>query len=100
MTDFGANYSHVLKEVFVDNLIHQYCLLHLNKLIVNDFPKNTAFAEELLKYRLSSISYNHEKEIEMLRKLQLEEREIILNKEVHKSRIKRQETIFTDLYMI
>ncbi|MDF1533161.1 MAG: hypothetical protein P1P69_01490 [Methanosarcinaceae archaeon] len=41
VTDFHSSYLSILKEVFGDNLIHQYCLLHLNKLIVNDFPKKT-----------------------------------------------------------
>ncbi len=91
VTDFGTSYPKVLKEVFGDNLIHQYCLLHLNKLIVKDFPKKTTIAQELLKYRLLNIFYNREKEIEMLSKLELEEREILLiqNKEAYKSWIKK-----------
>jgi hypothetical protein len=80
VTDFGTSYPKVLKEVFGENLIHQYCLMHLNKLIVNDFPKKTTIAQELLKYRLLNIFYNREKEIEMLLKLELKEREIIQNK--------------------
>jgi hypothetical protein len=55
VTDFGTSYPKVLKEVFGDKLLHQYCLLHLNKLIVNDFPKKTTIAQELLKYRLLNI---------------------------------------------
>ncbi len=94
VTDFGASYPEVLKEVFGDNLIHQCCLLHLNKLVVNDFPKNTTIAEELLKYRLLNIFYNREKEIEMLRRLELKEREIIRNKEVYKSWIKKAKNDF------
>ncbi|NOR46523.1 MAG: ISNCY family transposase, partial [Methanosarcinaceae archaeon] len=50
VTDFYSSYPSILKEVFGDNLIHQYCLFHLNKLIVKDFPKNTTIAQELLKY--------------------------------------------------
>src|SRR3990170_2770268 len=94
VTDFGTSYPKILKEVFGDNLIHQYCLLHLNKLIVSDFPKNTTVAQELLKYRLLNIFYNREKEIEMLRQLELEEREIIQNKEVYKSWIKKAKNDF------
>ena len=94
VTDFGTSYPKILKEVFGDNLIHQYCLLHLNKLIVSDFPKNTTIAQELLKYRLLNIFYNREKEIEMLRQLGLEEREIIKNKEVYKSWIKKAKNDF------
>lgn len=94
VTDFGTSYPKILKEVFGDNLIHQYCLLHLNKLIVSDFPKNTTIAQELLKYRLLNIFYNREKEIEMLRQLELEEREIIQNKEIFKSWIKKAKNDF------
>lgn len=94
VTDFGTSYPKILKEVFGDNLIHQYCLLHLNKLIVGDFPKNTTIAMELLKYRLLNIFYNREKEIEMLRQLELEEREIIKNKETYKSWIKKAKNNF------
>jgi hypothetical protein len=94
VTDFGTSYPKILKEVFGDNLIHQYCLLHLNKLVVNDFPKNTSIAQELQKYRLLNIFYNREKEIEMLSKLELEEREIIQNKETYKLWIKKAKNDF------
>jgi transposase-like protein len=89
VTDFYASYPSILKEVFGDNLIHQYCLLHLNKLIVNDFSKNTTIAQELLKYRLLNIFYNRETEIEMLRKLELEEKQIIQDEKAYKSWIKK-----------
>jgi len=88
VTDFYSSYPPVLKEVFGDNLIHQYCLLHLNKLVVKDFPRHTSIAQELLKYRLLNIFYNREKEIEMLRKLELEEIEIIQDENAYKSWIK------------
>lgn len=94
VTDFGTSYPKILKEVFGDNLIHQYCLLHLNKLIVKDFPKNTTIAQELSKYRLLNIFYNREKEIEMLSKLELEEREIIQSKEAYKLWIKKAKNDF------
>ncbi len=94
VTDFGTSYPKILKEVFGDNLLHQYCLLHLNKLIVNDFPKNTTMAQELLKYRLLNIFYNREKEIELLRQLELKEREIIQNEDVYKAWIKKAKNEF------
>jgi transposase-like protein/bifunctional DNA-binding transcriptional regulator/antitoxin component of YhaV-PrlF toxin-antitoxin module len=94
VTDFYSSYPSILKEVFGDNLIHQYCLFHLNKLIVNDFPKNTTIAQELLKYRLLNIFYNREKEIEMLRKLELDEIEIIRNEEAYKLWIKKAKKTF------
>ena len=94
VTDFGTSYPKVLKEVFGDKLLHQYCLLHLNKLIVNDFPKKTTMAQELLKYRLLNIFYNREKEIERLRQLEAEEGEIIQNEDVYKAWIKKAKNEF------
>src|SRR5659263_138118 len=52
VTDFDNTYPEILKEVFGDNLVHQYCLMHLNKLVVHDFPRNTTIEQELLKYRI------------------------------------------------
>lgn len=94
VTDFGTSYPKVLKEVFGDKLLHQYCLLHLNKLIVKDFPKKTTMAQELIKYRLLNIFYNREKEIKMLRELELKEKEIIQNEEVYKAWIKKAKNEF------
>ncbi|HEQ78084.1 MAG TPA: hypothetical protein ENI78_00470, partial [Euryarchaeota archaeon] len=39
VTDLYSSYPSVFEEFFGDNLVHQLCLLHLNKLIVQDFPK-------------------------------------------------------------
>src|SRR3990172_4507545 len=94
VTDFGTSYPSVLKEIFGDKLLHQYCLLHLNKLLVKDFPKKTTMAQELIKYRLLNIFYNREKEIEMLRQLELKEREIIQNEDVYKAWIKKAKNEF------
>jgi hypothetical protein len=32
------------------SLILQFCLLHLNKFIVRDFPRKTTIEQELIKY--------------------------------------------------
>ena len=34
VTDFDKRYPEILREVFGDKLVHQYCLMHLNKLVV------------------------------------------------------------------
>lgn len=94
VTDFGTSYPNILKEIFGDKLLHQYCLFHLNKLVVKDFPRRTTIAQELLKYRLLNIFYNREKEIKMLVDLELKEREIIQNKEVYKLWIKKAKNDF------
>jgi hypothetical protein len=80
VTDFDTRYPDILKEVFGDKLVHQYCLMHLNKLIVNDFPKKTTIEQELLKYRLLNIFYNRENEIKFLEKL-LSEKLSVTNNE-------------------
>jgi hypothetical protein len=66
VTDLYRGYSDVFKRVFGDKVIHQFCLLHLNKLIVNDFPRKTSIEQELIKYRLLNIFFNRELEIEFL----------------------------------
>jgi hypothetical protein len=73
VTDFDKRYPDTLKEVFGEKLVHQYCLMHLNKLIVSDFPRKTTIEQELLKYRLLNIFYNRESEIKFLEELQSEE---------------------------
>ncbi|WP_292391779.1 ISNCY family transposase [Methanosarcina sp. UBA5] len=83
VTDFDKRYPDILKEVFGDKLVHQYCLMHLNKLIVSDFPKKSTIEQELLKYRLLNIFYNRENEIKFLEELLSEELYVINNEEKH-----------------
>jgi hypothetical protein len=67
VTDLYPSYPGILEEFFGDNVIHQLCLLHLNKRIVNDFPRNTTIEQELMKYRLLNMFYNRDAEIEVLK---------------------------------
>ncbi|MDQ1276819.1 MAG: hypothetical protein QG610_2397 [Euryarchaeota archaeon] len=83
VTDFDKRYPDVLREVFGEKLVHQYCLMHLNKLIVSDFSKKTTIEQELLKYRLLNIFYNRENEIKFLEELLSEELNVIMNEEKH-----------------
>jgi hypothetical protein len=66
VTDLYRGYTGIFEELFGNKATHQLCLLHLNKLIVSDFPKNTAIEQELIKYQLLNIFYNRELEIEFL----------------------------------
>ena len=77
VTDFDNTYPGILKNVFGDKLVHQYCLMHLNKLVVLDFPRKTTIEQELLKYRMLNIFYNREKEIKFLEKLLPDELNLI-----------------------
>jgi transposase-like protein len=74
VTDLYRGYSDIFKRVFGNRVIHQFCLLHLNKLIVGDFPRKTSIEQELLKYRMLNIFYNRELEIDFLSSLIEEER--------------------------
>jgi len=74
VTDLYPSYPGVFREFFGENLIHQYCLMHLNKLIVRDFPTNTTIEQELMKYRMLNIFYNRDAEIKFLLGMVEEER--------------------------
>jgi len=97
ITDFDSRYSEILKEVFGEKLVHQYCLMHLDKLIVNDFPRKTTIEQELLKYRLLNIFYNREIEIKFLEELLSEELYVIQNEKRHKEWIKTAKKEFYQL---
>jgi len=58
VTDSYPSFPGVFEKFFGENLIHQYCLMHLDKLIVADFPNNTTIEQELMKYRMLNIFYN------------------------------------------
>ncbi|HWR24723.1 MAG TPA: ISNCY family transposase [Methanosarcina sp.] len=94
VTDFDKRYPDILKEVFGDNLIHQYCLMHLNKLVVRDFPRKTTIKQELLKYRILNIFYNREKEIEFLEELLCEESRFINDEKTYVEWIKNAKKQF------
>jgi hypothetical protein len=96
VTDFDPRYPEILKEVFGEKLVHQYCLMHLNKLVVNDFPRKTTIEQELLKYRLLNIFYNRESEIKFLEKLRFEEPNISKNEKEHKEWIKKAKREFDE----
>ncbi|AKB50747.1 Mobile element protein [Methanosarcina barkeri str. Wiesmoor] len=98
VTDFDKRYPEILKEIFGDKLVHQYCLMQLNKLIVSDFPKKITIEQKLLKYRLLNIFYSRENEIKFLEKLRFKEVEVINNEEKHLEWVKKaknEKTKFT-----
>lgn len=75
VTDLYSSYPEVFEEFFGE-LVHQLCLLHLNKRIVNDFPKKPSIEQLLTMYRLLNIFYNREQEIEFLKAMVEKEREV------------------------
>ncbi len=66
VTDFYSSYRSVFGKFFGKNLIHQLCLMHLNKLIVGDFPKHGTIKQELMKYCMLNIFYDRDAEVEKL----------------------------------
>ncbi|GBE53915.1 transposase IS66 family protein [archaeon BMS3Bbin15] len=75
VTDLYPSYPEVFMEFFGENLIHQFCLMHLNKLIVQDFQKKPSIEELHTMYRLLNIFYNRDQELEVLGTLAEKEKE-------------------------
>lgn len=69
ITDCDRRYPAIFKKIWGNKLIHQKCLLHLNKLVSKDFGKNTTLQNEHNKYILLNIFYNRNKELKFLEKL-------------------------------
>jgi len=69
VTDFYRSYPAVFDEFFTNGFYHQKCLLHLNKLVVKEFPRQCSMADELLKYQLLNIFYDRSIEVRYLKKL-------------------------------
>jgi len=69
ITDCDRKYPKIFKRIWGNKVIHQKCLLHLNKLVVKDFGKNTTLQNEYNKYLILNIFYNRKKELRFLEKL-------------------------------
>jgi len=79
VTDLYKGYPNIFHEVFGNKVVHQFCLFHLNQLIVNDFPRNATMNQELMKYKLLDIFYDRGQEVQFLSR-KAEEEIGILNK--------------------
>lgn len=66
ITDCDRRYPQIFKDLWGKKVIHQKCLLHLNKLIVKDFEKSNSLLNEYNKYKLLNIFYNRRKELKFL----------------------------------
>ena len=69
ITDRDRRYPEIFKSIWGKNLVHQKCLLHLNKLICADFSKNISLQNLYNKYLLLNIFYNRERELNYLERL-------------------------------
>jgi len=69
ITDCDRSYPQIFKKIWGNKLVHQKCLLHLNKLITKDFGKNLSLQNMYNRYLLLNIFYNRERELKYLENL-------------------------------
>lgn len=88
ITDCDETYPKIFKEIWDKKVIHQKCLLHLNKLVSKDFGKYTKLGEDYNKYSLFNIFYDRSKELKKLQSLVSE-----YNREKFKTKKEKKEWI-------
>ena len=69
ITDCDRRYPKIFKKIWGKKVIHQKCLLHLNKLVGKDFGKNMTLLNLYNKYLFLNIFYNRRKELKFLERL-------------------------------
>jgi hypothetical protein len=95
VTDLDPRYPGMFERFFTNVYYHQPCLTHLNKRIVNDFPRKCTFQLEYLKYRLLNIFYDRTKELQYLKRM-IEKEEKRKDKTGYKQWLKRAWKCFRD----
>lgn len=97
ITDCDRRYPAIFKKIWGKKVIHQKCLLHLNKLVVNDFGRNISLQNLHNMYLILNIFYNREKEIRFLERLLKKfEKKTFPNASERKEWIKEQKNKFHD----
>ena len=69
ITDCDRRYPTIFKKIWGNKVIHQKCLLHLNKLVVQDFGRNISLQNLHNLYLILNLFYNRRKEIRFLERL-------------------------------
>lgn len=69
IVDCDRRYPKIFKRIWGNKVTVQKCLLHLNKLVVKDFGKNTTLLNEYNKYLILNLYYNRKKELKFLERL-------------------------------
>jgi len=97
ITDCDRRYPAIFKRIWGKKVIHQKCLLHLNKLVVNDFGRNVSLLNIQNMYMILNIFYNRQKELKYLKRL-LEkfDKKTFSSNLQKKEWIKEQKTKFQD----
>lgn len=97
ITDCDRRYPAIFKKIWGKKVIHQKCLLHLNKLVVNDFGRNISLQNIHNLYLILNIFYNREREIRFLERILGKfERKTFANASQKKEWIKEQKNKFHD----
>lgn len=97
ITDCDRRYPAIFKRIWGKKVIHQKCLLHLNKLVVNDFGKNISLQNIHNLYLILNIFYNRKKEINFIERLLRKfEKKTFSNYSEKKNWIKEQKSKFYD----
>ncbi len=63
VTDCDRRYPQIFKDLWGNKVIHQKCLLHLNKLIVKEFGNSRTLLNEYNRYKLLNLFYNRDREL-------------------------------------
>lgn len=97
ITDCDRRYPAIFKKIWGKKVIHQKCLLHLNKLIVSDFGKNKSLLNLHNLYLMLNIFYNREREIHYLERiLRKLDRKKFVTATTKKDWVKEQKNKFFD----
>lgn len=95
ITDCDRRYPAIFKRIWGKKVIHQKCLLHLNKLVVNDFGRNISLQNIHNLYLILNIFYNRDREIKFIERLLKKfERKTFSNASEKKDWIKEQKNKF------
>lgn len=97
ITDCDRRYPEIFKKIWGKKVIHQKCLLHLNKLVVNDFGKHISLQNLHNLYLILNLFYNRDKEIRFIERLLKKfEKKSFSNAFEKKNWIKEQKSKFYD----
>jgi hypothetical protein len=97
ITDCDRRYPAIFKRIWGKKVIHQKCLLHLNKLVVNDFGRNISLQNTHNLYLMLNLFYNRKKEIRFIERiLNKFEKKTFLTSSQKKEWIKEQKNKFRE----
>ncbi len=97
ITDCDRRYPQIFKDLWGKKVIHQKCLLHLNKIIVKEFGNSRTLLNEYNKYKLLNLFYNRDEELKFIeRAMRKLERKKFLSDKDRKEWMRQQLNKFRD----